>query len=135
MPKGRLGSRSHERLPHVADDLDVLLRHRPLSIPRSGKRVERRKLCSQRPRVGSARTRGSVFPPRKKKDPQNPPMEVHPVKADDEDQIRQELERVAHSEPQSGREAMAKVTALRTLERLNRPTDEGMADPQIKCLL
>ena len=56
------------------------------------------------------------------------------MKADDEDQIRQELERVARSEPQSGREAMAKVTALRTLERLNRPTDEGMADPQIKRL-
>src|SRR5215207_5494589 len=92
-------------------------------------------LCLIRTPSGSARRRGSVFPPRKKKDPQNPPMEVHPVKADDEDQIRQELERVAHSEPQSGREAMAKVTALRTLERLNRPTDEGMADPQIKCLL
>ena len=49
-----------------------------------------------------------------------------------DDEIRQELERVAQSEPRSGREAMAKVTALRTLERLNRPSDEAMVDPQIE---
>lgn len=39
----------------------------------------------------------------------------------DKDRVREELERVAHSDPESGREAMAKVTALRTLERLDQP--------------
>jgi hypothetical protein len=51
-----------------------------------------------------------------------------------DDEIRQELERVAQSEPRSGREAMAKVTALRTLERLNPLSDEAMVDPQIERL-
>ena len=36
--------------------------------------------------------------------------------------------------PRANRGAIAKVTALRTLERLNRPSDEAMADPQIKRL-
>jgi hypothetical protein len=49
----------------------------------------------------------------------------------DEDRIRQELERVANSRPKSGRAVQAKVTALRTLERLNRPPqDQGIADPE-----
>jgi hypothetical protein len=52
----------------------------------------------------------------------------------DEDRVREELVRVAHSEPRLGREAMAKVTALRTLERMNRPKDQGVADEQIKRL-
>jgi hypothetical protein len=50
------------------------------------------------------------------------------------DKVREELERVAESEPRSGRGAVAKVTALRTLERLNRPSDEAMVDPQIERL-
>lgn len=37
------------------------------------------------------------------------------------DELLRELERVAYSEPTSGREAQAKVVALRTIERLRRP--------------
>ncbi len=36
------------------------------------------------------------------------------------DELLRELERVAYSEPTSGREAQAKVVALRTIERLRR---------------
>jgi hypothetical protein len=39
-----------------------------------------------------------------------------------DDPIRRELERIALSPAESGREALAKVTALRTLERLGRST-------------
>jgi hypothetical protein len=34
--------------------------------------------------------------------------------------LKRELERLARSDPESGRAALAKVTALRTLERLDR---------------
>ncbi len=37
------------------------------------------------------------------------------------DEVRQELERVAFGDAPSGRQALAKVTALRTIERLSRP--------------
>jgi len=47
-------------------------------------------------------------------------------------ELRRELERLARSDPESGRAALAKVTALRTLERLDRrhvspgyPVDDG----------
>ena len=39
---------------------------------------------------------------------------------DDDEKVRRELERVAHSDATSGRGLIAKTTALRALERLNR---------------
>ena len=51
----------------------------------------------------------------------------------DKDRVREELERVAHSDPESGREAMAKVTALRTLERLDQPPRKEPPPPPDDC--
>ena len=39
------------------------------------------------------------------------------------EELRQELERIAFGEATSGRRALAKVTALRSLERLSRPAE------------
>ncbi len=47
--------------------------------------------------------------------------------------IERELERVAMREPASGREALAKVTALRTLEKLRRPRG-GQLPPEVERL-
>ena len=41
-----------------------------------------------------------------------------------------ELRRLARSRPRSGREAVAKASALRTLERLNRGTRQGPPMPE-----
>jgi hypothetical protein len=46
-----------------------------------------------------------------------------------DERIRRELERIAFGPAESGREALAKVTALRTLERLNRG-EHPLADPE-----
>ena len=41
------------------------------------------------------------------------------------DPVRAELERIAFAPAGSGRGALAKVTALRTLEKMERPVDDG----------
>jgi hypothetical protein len=72
-------------------------------------------------------------PTRKRPRPQETPKEV-PVK--DDDRIRQELTRVANSRPKSGRGLQAKITALRTLERLNRADEDyGHVDPELVARL
>jgi hypothetical protein len=52
---------------------------------------------------------------------EKPPPEPNAPTDGSDDPIRRELERIALSPAESGREALAKVTALRTLERWNRP--------------
>jgi hypothetical protein len=58
---------------------------------------------------------------RKKESKKTPNEERTPERLtpDHDKRVQRELERVAHSEPRSGREALAKVTALRTLNRRN----------------
>ena len=65
-----------------------------------------------------AKERTPFLPPEKGKDPKNPHRWRCPL-VKDEDKIREELGRVARSKPRSGRGQQAKVTALRTLERLD----------------
>ena len=52
------------------------------------------------------------------------------------EELRQELERIAFGEATSGRRALAKVTALRSLERLSRPAEPAaeQVDDDGRCI-
>jgi hypothetical protein len=61
--------------------------------------------------------------------PRNTPPPPMADLRDTPEEIRRELERVALGQPNGGRGQLAKVTALRTLERWSRPArEEGPVD-------
>src|ERR671911_1534527 len=81
----------------------------------TGGRVAPGVLHFVRPRCGSSRARANLKNPQKEFTPNPQTPEQEEIVTDDDEKVRRQLERLAHSDATSGRGLIAKTTALRAL--------------------